>query len=410
MKHFNLFFALLMTAFIAKAQETNVDLSLNPDYTNELYFKFATNESETFPADAWEIAFLRTDAFNFAERINTYLGIEVYEASNDPNDYDTIDPSDINNWTHLYNSDTDWDEGAFDQGSATYGWGEYNPSNHHITGAVVFVLKYADDTFKKFMIEDYFSGYTFKYATWDDASSSWVDEQTVTLSNDNNPNKMFNHYSLTNNEEVVTSPDMDDWDLVFLKYETDVQGGMMYPVLGALQHPDVMVAKNSTLEVDDIDELDFSSDINTVGYDWKELDSSYQYVITLDNYFFLKDANANIYRFYFTSFDGASTGDFSLAYEDVTQLLDVEEFDENNSLSIYPNPTTDRMVNLLYDTNQSDVNVAIYNLTGQKVMDRNLNTNGYNNTQLNLTNLSSGVYLLKFTAGNYETTKKIILK
>lgn len=408
MKHFTLFFVMLMTASIATAQETEVDLSIDQDYSKELYFKFATNAFESFEADAWEIAFLRTSTFEFGERINTYSGIEVYEASNDPNDYDTVDPANINNWTRLYNSDTTWEEGAFDHGSATYGWGEYNPTNHHITGQIVFVLKYSDDTFKKFMIEDYFGGYTFKYATWENASSSWINEQTVTLSNDTNPDKMFNHYNLSTNEAVVTSPDMTDWDLVFMKYETDLQE-MMYPVVGALQHPEVSVAKNDYMDVENMDELTFSTDINSVGYDWKELDGDFQYVVTPDTYYFLKDANESIYRFQFTSFEGASTGDFSLAYEDVTEILDVESFDENNTLSIYPNPSSNGLVNILFDTNQSEVDISLYDISGKNIMTRKLNANGYNNIQLNVSHLSSGVYLLKYTSGDFMTTKKLIL-
>lgn len=408
MKHFTLFFTMLMSACIATAQVTDVDLSVDQNYSKELYFKFATNTFESFDANAWEIAFLRTSAFGFGERINTYSGIEVYEASNIPEDYDTVNPADINSWTHLYNSDTTWEEGAFDHGSATYGWGEYNPINHHIAGKIVYVLKYADGTFKRFMIEDFFNGYTFKYATWEDTSSSWINEQSETISNDTNPNKMFNHYNLSTNEELVTSPDMSDWDLVFMKYETPMQG-MMYPVVGALQNLDVSVAKNDYLEVEDMEDLIFSTTINSVGYDWKELDGNFEYMVTPDTYYFLKDGNESIYRFYFTSFEGASTGDFSLAYEDVTEILDVESFDENNSLSIYPNPSSDGLVNILYDTNQSEVNVAIYNINGRKIMERKINANGFNNMQLNLSHLSSGVYLLKYTSGDYITTKKLIL-
>lgn len=409
MKHFNLFFALLMTAFITTAQETSVNLSVNTNYTDELYYKFSTNEFENFNADAWEIAFLRTDAFNFGERINTFLNIEVYEASDNPADYETVTPDTIENWTRLYNSDKTWEEGAFDQGSATYGWGEYNPSNHHITGQIVFVLKYEDGTFRKFMIEDYFNGYTFKYATWEEATSSWIDDQNVVLPNTNNPDRMFNYFNLSTNQEVVSSPSISDWDLVFQKYETDVQG-MQYPVFGALQHPNVKVAKNESPNVENEEDLTFYEEINTVGYDWKELNADFQYEVVPDNYYFLKDEDGNIFRFQFTSFDGASTGDFSLSYEDVTQILDVEHFDKNNSLSIYPNPSTNKIVNLLYDTNQSQAKVEIYSMTGKKVRNQDLSTNGYTNIQLNLTDLASGVYLLKYTSGEYQATKKLVLK
>lgn len=408
MKHFNLFFALLMTAFISTAQETTVDLSLNANYSEELYFKFDTQHFETYNADAWEIAFLRTSAFDFGERINTFANIEVYEASDNPMDYDSIDPLNIENWTRLYNSDNEWGSGAFDQGSATYGWGNYDPSSHHIKGEVVFVLKYPNDTYKKFMIEDYFDGYTFKYATWDANNSNWTNEQSVILPNSNNPNKMFNHYTLTNNEEVITSPDLSNWDIVFQKYETDIQG-MKYPVLGVLQHPDVTVAKSNTLNVESIDDLEFSSQINTIGHDWKELNNDFQYQIVADQYYFLKYEDGSIYRFYFTSFEGASTGNFSLSYEDVTQQLDIEEFDKNNTFSLFPNPITQGELNLLYDTNANIVTISIYDITGKKIISKTQNINGFTHSKLDVSHLTNGTYLLKFEAGQYHTTKKIIV-
>src|SRR5690554_5019066 len=131
MKKFNLLLGILIGAGSVSAQETTVSLSLEPGYSKNVYFDFETGQSESFDVASWDIAFMRTSAFLFAERINDGLGIEVYEASDNPDDYATINPADIDNWIQLYNSDTLWEGGAFDYGSASYGWGEYNSVTHH---------------------------------------------------------------------------------------------------------------------------------------------------------------------------------------------------------------------------------------------------------------------------------------
>ncbi len=64
---------------------------------------------------------------SFGTRINDAQNIEVYEASNNANNWDNISISNIPSWgAPLYNPDisTTLQNGAFEQGSATYGWGE----------------------------------------------------------------------------------------------------------------------------------------------------------------------------------------------------------------------------------------------------------------------------------------------
>lgn len=410
MKNFNIFLGLFCAIFALNAQETVVDLSLQSNYAKQVYFNFSSGQSAGFESEAWEIAFLRTSDFDFAERINANLGIEVYEASNNPADYDAVNPADLADGSQLYNSDTTWTIGAFDQGTATYGWGEYNPANHHVDGTVTFVLKYPDGQFKKMMIEDFASGYTFKYASWDETSQSWTDEHTETLPNTLNPGKLFNYFNLSTNQTVTASPDATNWDLVFQKYMTTVQG-QKYPVIGALQNPAVTVAKNVGETIPDEADLDFSEKINTVGYDWKNFDGS-GYVVDPDIYYYLKKEDGTVYRFHFLSFGGSGSGDFSLGYEDITAQMNVESFDKDNTFALYPNPAkSGQNITLLLDTQkQIDGTVSIYDLNGRQVFEQELKNEGFRKHSLQLSDLPSGVYLLKFRASQYQTTKKLIIQ
>lgn len=403
------FFLLFISiGFSLNAQMTTVNLSMQPGYADRVFYKFSNNTSQSFSAESWDLAFLRTSSMAIGTRVNP--DIEVYEASNDPTDWNSIDPTNIGNWTQLYNSDVTWEVGAIDNGSATYGWGEYNVGNHHVEGTVVFVLKYPDNSLKKFMIEDFFGGYTFKYADWNETTSSWETDETYTLSNSTNTGHMFNYFSLQTDSEVNASPALQDWDMVFLQYLTDVGGGMMYPVTGVFHNSEVKVAENNEPNgTPDTSNLIFSEDINSIGYEWKNFNGT-SYDIETDTYYYLKYPDETVYRFHFTSFDGSSTGNLAFEYEDVTHLMSTVVFDNKNSFSIFPNPSSDGRVEILYENQTTgNGNVAVFSLTGKKVFETQLKDKGFYNQVLDLSDLAQGVYLVKFEAGGFSTTEKIIL-
>jgi hypothetical protein len=60
-------------------------------------------------------------------------------------------------------------------------------------------------------------------------------------------------------------------------------------------------------------------------------------------------------------------------------------------------------LNLSY--NQEISNVEIFNLLGQRVNSNNINAN---EAQVDMSNLSNGVYLVKVTSNNQEKTIRVI--
>jgi len=403
--------AIALTGIIAQAQQTNVTLSMGAGYTNEVYYKLSSGETTSYEAESWDIAFLRVSPMNTGIRINDGIGIQVFEAADSPSDWNNIDIANEASWTPLYNDDTNWDNGAFMQGSASYGWGEYNPVSHHVEGTIIFVLKYTDGTYRKFINEEYFGGYTFKYATWN--GTAWVGETTATVSNNSNPDNRYNYYSLQNNEEVVAEPAENTWDMVFRKYVTDLGGGMMYGVTGTLQNPNVTVAKNEEPSGNpDPNNLNYSEEINTIGYDWKTFNGT-EYDVNSDMAYYVKYDESTVYRLAFESFDGSSTGNLSFNFEDVSELLGLENISEGVTFGMYPNPSTDKMVNLVYDLKNAvsqENNISVYNIQGQLVYNEKVAANnGFFNKTLDLSALSSGMYIVQFKAGNNSISKKLIL-
>ncbi|NDI98347.1 T9SS type A sorting domain-containing protein [Flavobacterium sp. LaA7.5] len=425
MKKNLLLFASLFTGLFASAQEdyTAVTIPLQPSYTNQVFFQFSTNTQTAAAVDSWDLAFLRISSMDIGIRVNDSRGTQVFEASNDVNDWAAIDVTEEANWTPLYNSETTWLTGAFDTGSADYGWGNYNPVNHHVTGTVIFVLKYSAESYKKLIIEDYFGGYTIKYATWN--GTAWGDDVTSVIPNGTS-NYTFNFFSLDTDETVTVSPEDSDWDLAFGRYYGNIgtdEEPTMYLVNGVLNNSTtVIVAQMDETAVTEDEptapaEEAYTEEINTIGDDWKTFNMEATppaYDIDPETTYYVKHTDGNIYRVYFTSFEGSSTGNLSFNYKNITATAGLEDLNNNVSFGFYPNPTTDKRITLMYDLKNSVAEkntVSIYSVTGAKVFETEVtNNSGFYTKEVNLSSLTSGIYIVQMQSGNYTESKKLVIR
>lgn len=83
-----------------------------------------------------------------------------------------------------------------------------------------------------------------------------------------------------------------------------------------------------------------------------------------------------------------------------------------SSSSLFPNPATDKVTIDFTLTENKEVNVQMLNATGQQViMNQNAKGNrGLNTIQLDVANLSEGIYFAKITLdGNIATTKRFVI-
>jgi hypothetical protein len=396
---------------------TTVNLTTGANYQNRVFFDFSANNTVSQPADSWDIAFYRNSSMSFGSRVNDGQNIEVYQASNVSTEWDNINIANIASWgSPLYNPDqtTSLQDGAFEQGTATYGWGEYNVGNHHVEGNVIFVLKYLNtNTYYKFMITDYFGGYTFKYAKWN--GTTWDATQTKTLANGTD-DAFFNYFSFTTGDKVANlEPPKANWDLMFTRYWTFYANIMMYRLSGAIQSPNISVAKvqpetQETATVTLPASAAFSNNLTTIGHSWKPTTGVYS-----DIAYYIKQGS-EYYRMYFTQNGGATTGNMYFKYKKITSFLGTTDIaNKKASFGIYPNPTTaDKQVTVLFDVKEkvnSKGNVEVYDLSGKKVYSAELtNQTGFYKQDLNLSHLSSGNYLVKITFGGSTETKKLIVK
>ncbi|MDB9961110.1 T9SS type A sorting domain-containing protein [Oceanihabitans sp.] len=92
------------------------------------------------------------------------------------------------------------------------------------------------------------------------------------------------------------------------------------------------------------------------------------------------------------------------SWADVTPTtLSVEEFNAN-AFNIFPNPTSNGIVNIT-TANSDAMSVSVFDILGKQVLNETVS----NNT-LNVSTLNSGVYIIKIVQNGNTSTKKLVIK
>ena len=89
-------------------------------------------------------------------------------------------------------------------------------------------------------------------------------------------------------------------------------------------------------------------------------------------------------------------------FAQVTNPLEVTQLELSEKITVYPNPT---MASIYFqtDTNLVDEKISIFNLSGQLISQKQIT----GDNALDLSDLSSGVYLIQFTNKNINSFKII---
>ena len=88
-----------------------------------------------------------------------------------------------------------------------------------------------------------------------------------------------------------------------------------------------------------------------------------------------------------------------------------ENVPENFALTAYPNPFNQFSIINIKCSISSDVKIQVFDISGKLIATilNEYKTAGSYSIQFNGENLTSGIYILKLTAGKYSTNKKIVL-
>lgn len=411
MKHFLLGIGILST--LGSNAQTNEKVSMNAGYADQVWYSMENGEQATAARNNWDIAF---DASGFGStiRINGGTGVKLYaHPTADTSDWNNLDTAGLSNWTALYNSEETWGEGAFNKpasgGQTDLGWGEYSTATHVVTGSRLFIAKLSDGSYKKIWIKSLKSKvFTVRYANLDNSS-----DMTQKIKKGDFTDKNFGYLSLSSQNTSNPEPNKGDWDITFTKYITDYPlggGTVPYGVTGVLLNATVKAVKAYPVDVNTVDYNNHTlvEEINTIGYDWKKLNSSFTYDIVDQTVYFVKDQVENIWKVVFTKFEGSSTGNIEFTKEKVkTSSVSIGE-NSIQDLVIYPNPSDD-IVNVVFSSNETTT-ISLLDLSGRTIQLEQLPAGEFQQHVMNVSDLNNGIYLLTIQSGNTTQTEKLIIR
>jgi hypothetical protein len=94
----------------------------------------------------------------------------------------------------------------------------------------------------------------------------------------------------------------------------------------------------------------------------------------------------------------------STSAQEAKQQSKLQETTVIEGLSLYPNPVSSGKV-YITSKNDLDKEIIIFDVLGKKVLQTTLSSR-----ELNISNLTSGVYIIKINEGDASATRKLIVK
>ena len=388
-----------------KAQEF-MGLSMGPSYAYDIYYSLTDGITASPERTNWELAF-STNVYDNNIRINSGNNVKLYEVSSDIGEWENITELSSNSM-QLRNSNVDWSFGAFVVNTSdglNYGWGDYNTETNIIEGSRIYIITYGTNT-KKIIINSLDSGvYNIIISNLDGSSQEDVSIDVTPFSNKN-----FIYYSLQSGEIIDREPNSNQWDLLFTKYEEDLNNDIANPleyeqayfVTGVLTNGNLIAQyEGSTEDNSNIMDLDTTRNVNAIGYDWKEYSGSF--VMVSDRSYYIADQNEqSVYKIIFESFSGQSSGNTSFNILETEQLMSAQEYGlSSDEINIYPNPSSG--IFFLDLKSSSNINITVKNMAGQTIKNQKLNTSNW----IDLSDQVQGFYIIHITGTNIYKVKKV---
>lgn len=396
------------SAAITAAQMVTDTVSLGPGYSNMAWYSLENDEQANVTKSDWDIAF-QASSMGSTVRINPATGTRLWRFPGDTSQFATLDTAGMSGWTELFDADTSWSYGAFSQdlsgGSFDIGWGTYSMITHTVTGDELYVIELSNGQYQKIWIENLISGeYTFRHATLDNMM-----DMTHTVDKSNYPDKNFVYYSLQNHNAIDKEPAVSTWDLAFQQYSTWDLGG--YLVSGVLLNEGVEAAKaypvNDSSTYTDFMSETFSHELNTIGYDWKNFNmSTFQWELADSTVYFVRDIDGDVWRLIFTEFGGSANGNF-IFMKEMISALSIDGLNQPMSFEMYPNPAMD-YVSVVINAEESGT-LQLIDLNGRVVYEQPL-TRAFGVQNINVGDLESGMYIVRFSNTSGSITDRLIVK
>lgn len=412
------FLSILLAGVTLAQAQTSVDdsVSISAQYKDAVFYKLSDGTQTKVSNTNWHLAF-SVQKVQFPS--NTLPSVTIrynggnnvmlsQKAFNDTAFY-TADTIGFSTFNVLYDSDSNIDTGSFNNGldisHFDYGWGVYNMSTKNIPGRNVFYIKYSGGL-KKFRVVEltYDTIWQVQYANIDNS-----DMQTVSIPKAPYFGKQFVYLNLETNDVLDREPMADAWDLLFHKYAAlNVPGIEMYPSSGVWINKNASIAKLQEVDVNsnDFSTANFTNNMREIGYDWKEYVAP-SYVVEDSLVFFVKTLDTEIYKLIFTGFSGSATGTFYFTKTGPLSPLGINEI-VDFKLMCYPNPATSSLT-VVADNITGSADFSLIDLSGRKILNQVLNTEGFNAFQLDLSNVPNGFYIASITQNGASVQQRIVI-
>jgi hypothetical protein len=433
---YTLALAALAIAPAAKAQTWIHDtISTEAGYLKNVYYSLENGSAGTAAADNWHIGF-STSRFSPSIIANSAdKGVKLYVIATDTTLFGTdltakLADSVTAHPMPLYNSNTTWEMGAFNQtAAATYGWSTYDMSTHWLSGRVIFGLISGADSFQVFISRKETTPassapvYVFKVAKINGASPV---TKTFNVSASPYAGKYFAYYNITTDAFLDREPAATAWDFVFSNYndENVVFSNTQYKVFGVINNEKLKVAKVDT--TDQFDNLNYSAYAydtlnNSIGRDWK---ASGQSGVTMTDSlsYFVKVNNGDVWQMVFTAHNSGSAatqpGLVALKKRKVYTFVDTSTAVKNvnaalSTVALAPNPAQGGYTHLIIDAKKavSNVMITVADINGRIVYQEQKNIqSGFQQFPIRTGNFSAGMYMVNIQGEGIRNTQKLIVQ
>lgn len=395
--HIITFLVALITNF--SSAQTFEFISIGQGYNGQVFYSMLNGEMASITNTDWDLAF-QTSGNEASVRVNGKNDVRLFRSGFPASDWSSLSPFDtinvLNSNNELFNSDTSWWYGAFNNASGLnnsldMGWGVYDPTTQIVTGDSIFFLMTPAGNVKKVWIESLTNGvYSFRHADMDGTN-----EVVATLDKTNFQGKNFGYYSIASNSTIDREPLNNDWDLLFSQYMAVTP--ITYKVTGVLANDNVHTAKAYPVEYSNADPWaqPLTGHINNIGYDWKSFDlNTFSWVIADSTVYFVQDRAGQIWKMMFTGFGGSATGDYEFV-KDPISLTSVDQPEYPQILSMYPNPSNS-MVRIVLSGRQSEASVIrVQDISGKTALKRVVEfSGGLQEVDLDISHLKNGLYIV----------------
>jgi len=379
--------------------QTTENVSVGAGYANDVYYSLANGVVKTEPRNNWHIAFT-TKIVDASILINEGLGVELYLASTNLNDWATIDTAGLA-LVPLHNSPATWTEGAFNanaNGHPDYGWGTYNNITHNVTGKSIYILKMPDGSLRKIAIDAMKTNGDFELRI---ANLDGTNQQSKVFNKMPYNTKNFFYWDVANDILIDREPAKTTWDILFTRYMEEVIPGSFYPVVGAIMNIDVTGAKAAGVDTNTVDWNNYTltDSITTIGSNWKTFSNGWSVDDSLA--FFVHGLDGNLYKLVFKTFGGSANGNISFS-QSIASAMDVAELSAS-SISIYPNPSSDFVV---IET-AADGEAQLFTIAGQLACTSVLSSG--RNT-IDVSALQPGHYVLMLTVNGKTLAHRLVIR